>query len=277
MKSIKGPTALLVFLLIGTGVFGYFFNDYLSYKKQTIVQKNLDGYLKDLFEQLKERKNIVLTSALLLADNRDIKECLKSEERSRCIDYLKHIQKTFQKISFSKDINIHMHTKDFKSFFRVWDLNSNKHDSLASFRESLQSVKESKIPLAGVEIGRYSMMIRGIAPIYDKDEYNGSIEVVSNFNKITKYFRTKGVDFFVLMDKKYEKVASMLKYGISRRFNHYIIVNNVNSSFDIFRDIQFKDTGFLQKEGFYILYTPIYSFSNKKIGFYVLKIPEQKL
>lgn len=277
MRLTKGLTALFALLFIGVCVFGYFFNDYLHYKQESLVQKHLDGYLKDLFEQLKERKNIVLTAAILLSSNKEVEECLEEMDRSKCVQYLKHVQKSFEQNSFSQDINIHIHTKDFKSFFRVWDLQNTKHDSLASFRESLQSVKESKFPVSGIEIGRYSLLIRGIVPILDGQNYVGSIEVISNFNNITEYFKRKNVDFFVLMDKKYEKIASMVDYPVSKRFDRYIVVNKVNSSFNLLRDIDFKDTGFIEKEGYYLVYTPIYSFSNDKVGFYVLKIAASKL
>jgi hypothetical protein len=277
MKLTKGLTIFLGFGLVCLSILGYFFNDYLNYQEETIIQKHLDTHLKELFEKLKERKNITLTAAMLLSNDNEIKECLKEMEQSKCVNYLKHIQNTFDEISFAQDIKIHVHTKDFRSFFRVWDLANNQHDSLAFFRESLQSVKENRKPIAGIEIGRYSLQLRGIAPIFDAQEYLGSIEVISNFDSITEYYKQKNIDFFVLMDKKYENIASKVDYPANKRFNHYIVVNNVNSGFYLFRDISFKDTGFVEKDNFYNLYTPIYSLSNEKVGFYVLKIPKSKL
>lgn len=277
MRLTKGLIFLCVFVVLSVSILGYFFNDHLNYKQESAVQKYLDTHLKDLFEKLKERKNITLTAALLLANNKEIKECLKMKDREKCVTYLKYIQDTFAKISFSQDIKIHVHTQDFRSFFRVWDLENQKNDSLVSFRDSLQSIKESRQPIAGIEIGRFSLLLRGISPIFQEDEYLGSIEVISDFSSITEYYKQKNIDFYVLMDKKYEKIVSKVEYPARKRFDKFIVINNVNSGFNLFRDISFKDTGFVQLENFYIVYTSIYNFSNEKVGFYLLKIPKTKL
>jgi hypothetical protein len=277
MRLNKGLMFLFGFAFLSISVLGYFFNDYLNYKQESIVQKHLDMQLKELLEKLKERQSLVSTAAMLLANNQEVKECLKSNDKAKCEEYLKQIQDKFDTISFSQNIKIHIHTKDFRSFFRVWDLDHSKNDSLVSFRESLQKVKQEKKPIWGVEVGRYSLLIRGIAPIFEADEYLGSIEVISDFESMTEYFKQKDIDFFVLMDKKYEKIASMVEYPTRKRFNHFVIVNSVNSGLDSLRSLELQETSFVQTNGFYLVYTPIYDLSNNKVGFYLLKIPVSKL
>ncbi len=49
------------------------------------------------------------------------------------------------------------------------------------------------------------MLMRGISPILDGNEYLGSIEVISDFDKITKDLKKRDIDFYVLMDKKYQQ------------------------------------------------------------------------
>lgn len=276
MKRSKGYVFLFIFLCMSLSVLAYFYNDHLEYEKETMVQKRMDRYLQDLLEKLKDRKNIILTAAILLSNDSDVKLCLKENKRSNCLPHLQHIQELFKNISFSQDAKIHVHTADFKSFFRSWDL-SNKFDSLALFRSSLQEIKDTKKAISGVEIGRSSMLIRGISPIIDDDEYLGSIEVISDFEKITKYYKQKDIDFYVFMDKKYEKIATKVTYPFSTKINNFVVVNNINSGLNIFENIEFKGTGFKKTENYYILYTPIYSMSNDKIGFYALKILKSKL
>lgn len=276
MKITKRLGFLLVFLFVSIAVLGYFFNDYLEYKKETIVRQKMDFYLQDLLEKIKERKNIILTASVLLSNDSNVKKCLKEKKRINCLPYLQHVQELFDSITFSQDIKIHVHTSDFKSFFRVWDL-TNESDSLVAFRESLQNIKETKKSISGIEIGRSSMLIRGISPIIDKKVYLGSIEVISDFEKITKQYKQRNIDFYVLMDKKYEKIAKKVKYPFNSKVDNYVVVNSINSNLSILEGIEFKETGYIQKENQYILYTPIYSLSNDKVGYYVLKILKSKL
>jgi hypothetical protein len=273
----RGLIFALLCLLASMSVLGYFVNDYMEYKQENIAQKRMDNYLKELLEKINNRKNVVLTASILLSNDRGVKYCLKENNRNKCVKYLKHIQDTFNKISFSQDTMIHVHTADFKSFFRVWDLENNENDSLVSFRDSLQYIKETKKENSGIEVGRFSMLIRGISPVIENDEYLGSIEVISNFDRITSYFKKIDLDFYVLMNKKYEKIAEKVNYSRQKKVNDYIVVNNVNSELNVFRDIEFKGTGFVKKNNFYIVYTPIYDINNEKIGFYALKVLASKL
>ncbi len=279
MKFNKSLIIIIGFAFVCVLAFGYFFNDHLKYKEESIVQNYLDIQIKELFEKIKERRELVSTAAMLLSKNKEIQECLKINDNTKCKDELKQIQDEFNTLTFSQDIKIHIHTKDFRSFIRVWDLkNSNKKDILVSFRDSLQKVKYDKQPVWGIEIGRYSLLIRGIAPIFENNgDYLGSVEVVSDFESITKYFKQKDIDFFLLMNRKYENVASMIEYPTKRRFNDFIIVNSVNSGLDFLGNIEFNETSFVKESNFYLIYTPIYDISNNKVGFYLLKIPASKL
>jgi methyl-accepting chemotaxis protein len=202
---------------------------------------------------------------------------LKDKKRDECTEHLQKIQTVFDSISFSENIKIHVHTADLKSFFRVWDLEDIKNDSLMFFRDSLQMIKEHKKELAGIEIGRFSMLMRGISPVLDGDEYLGSIEVISNFDKITKDLKKREIDFYVLMDKKYQQISTKVSYSKEDYVGKYIVINSVNSELNVFREVTFKGTGYKATKNHYVIYTPIYDIAGEKIGFYVLKILKSKL
>lgn len=273
MKLSRGLSGLFLFAFLGIFIFGYFVNDSLRYKQESLLQKHLDSHLKDLFAKIQERRNIALSAALILSHDKEIKGCLKDMDPKKCIDYLKQTFNAFEKIPFLEDIKVHIHTKDFRSFIRIWDLEDSKFDSLFSFRESLQDVKTSQDIISGVEIGRFSLLIRGIAPIVEDKEYLGSIEVISNFDAITKFYKEKNIDFYVLMDRKYEKIASKVEYQQRQKIGKYLLVNSTNTSSKLLQDLEFSESGFVKKENFYILHTPIYNLSKENIGFYILKIP----
>lgn len=277
MKLSKGLIIGTIAMVISILILGYFFRDYMIHKQNSMIQQRIDNHLENLLDKIRDRKNIILTASVLLSYDSDVKKCLRDTKRDECKDHLKEIQTKFDSISFSKNIKIHVHTSDLKSFFRVWDFENIKNDSLMFFRDSLQMIKENKKELAGIEIGRFSMLMRGISPILDGDEYLGSIEVISDFDKITKDLKKRDIDFYVLMDKKYQQISTKVSYLKQNYINKYIVINSVNSELNIFSEVVFKGTGYKATKNHYVIYTPIYDIAGEKIGFYVLKILKSKL
>ena len=84
-------------------------------------------------------------------------------------------------------------------------------------------VKKTKKPIVGVEIGRAGLVLRGIAPILDKDRYLGSVEFIQGLNSISLSSLKDKVYIVTIMDKKYAPIATFLK-DIPTLFNSYGIV-----------------------------------------------------
>lgn len=269
----RGIVFLFGLVFIGVSIFVYFLSDSTRHQHEEDIQSYLDMQLKDFFTKMDERNNITAIAAVILANNEQVKTCLRTDNKNICKSYFEEVQDTFNNMSFSQNLKIHIHTKDFKTFLRAWDLTDGRRDSLFSFRHSLEKVKNTKQVLFGVEVGRRSLMIRGVAPVVEAKEYLGSLEVMTDFKSITRYFKEKEIDFFVLIHNKYEDIATQVAYPLKKRFNNFVIVNDVNSGLDMFRDLEFSETSYVKKNNFYILSTPIYDIANNKIGFYVLKIP----
>lgn len=274
MKNKITIIFLALFVLLSLSVLAYFFNDHLKFEHESKVKAQMDIHLKDLSEKIKDKKYIILTAAVLLSKDNDVKECLAKKSRINCTGHLKNIQLTFNNISFSKDTKIHVHTKDLKSFFRLWELGENRNDSLSSFRESLLMVKDTKKELSGVEIGRSSMLLRGISPVLDKDEYIGSIEVITDFNSISRYYRKMGINFYVLMHKRYEDIVNKVSFAKENKIGDFLVVNELNSRLNSLEDINFKGTNYIKKGNYYILFTPAFDITGNEIGYYVLKIKD---
>lgn len=277
MKSRIITFFFTIFSIISLTILIHFFNDYLEYEQESRIKDQMDLHLKELSDKLKDKKSILLTAAVLLSNDSDVKKCLSMNTRENCIGHLKDIQRTFNNLSFSKETKIHVHTKDLKSFFRLWELDKNKNNSLSSFRESLLMVKASKKELSGIEIGRSSMLLRGISPILNDGEYLGSIELISDFNSISKYYWTKGINFYVLMHQRYEDIVNKIDFKREDRLGKYIVVNEINSRLKSLEKINFQGTNYVRKGNFYILFTPIFDIVGREIGFYVLRINSEKI
>ncbi|MCF7928972.1 MAG: methyl-accepting chemotaxis protein [Spirochaetales bacterium] len=77
-----------------------------------------------------------------------------------------------------EELRLHFHRDPAVSFLRVWKDTWN--DDLSGFRDTILKVKERRAPLRAIEVGRGGIAIRGIAPIIDKGEYLGSVELYTD-------------------------------------------------------------------------------------------------
>lgn len=272
MTFNKNIFLLSLFIVLSSLFLVWAFNNYLIYKTEEETKVVMDRYLNDLTKIVHKKKELVLTASVLLSKNDNIKKCLKTKNENECIKYLQKSKQSLLNTPLFDDMKIHLHYKNTKSFFRLWDLKNKDNDLLTLFRDSLKIVKGDKKPLSCIEIGRFSMLIRGISPILEENEYLGSIEAIVDFNSIVEYFNKKGIELYILMDKKYEDIVSKVKFSKEQLLKKYIVINEVNTDISFLDDIDFKFTGYLKKESFYLLYTPIYNVNKVAIGTYVLKI-----
>ncbi|AXX88197.1 cache domain-containing protein [Malaciobacter marinus] len=272
MTINKNFVFLILFVAISSFFLFWAFNNYMIYEQKSSNEDTMDVYLNDLAKEIKKNKELVLTSAVLISKNDDIKRCLKTNNKQDCIKYLQKSKRSLVSTSLFKDIKIHLHRKDLKSFFRLWDLKNSKNDSLKDFRYCLKIVKNEKKAKSCIEIGRFSMLIRGVSPVVDNGEYLGSIEAIIDFSSIIEHFKEKDIKLYVLMNKDYLSIPTKVKFKKEQILNNYVILNNKIENFSFLDNKRFEHTGYIKKSNYYLLYTPIYNISKEQIGTYVLKI-----
>lgn len=247
-------------------------NNYLAYEKKEKKEASFDIYLQELNEQIQQSKNLVLTASVLLSKNDEIISCLKKFKHKDCLIYMQNAKKSLLNTPIFDDIKIHIHDDQLKSFVRLWELEEPQNEELTLFRGSLTQVKQQKKPLSCIEVGRYSMLIRGISPILDNDNYIGSIEVIIDFDKMIEYFNKKDIQLYVLMHRKFQDIANKINFSKQQQLQDYLIVNKTHENTDFLNNINFNGTGYLKQHGYYLLYTPVFNINNEAIGAYVMKI-----
>ncbi len=173
-----------------------------------------------------------------------------------------------------KNIKIHLHTADAKSFLRVWNPAKNG-DDLSSFRHTINHVIKTKKPLVAVEVGKAGPTFRGLSPIFDEDKnYLGSMEFMMGFSSNIKEIKkiVKG-DALVLLDQKYLSVAKKLKSN--PRVGNYVVAQkskSINAS--LLKDMQtdssldFPEYGL--REHYFITKVPLKDFEGTTIGYIVV-------
>ena len=162
-------------------------------------QEALKIYVKN---QLESQYDIALTNAITIASNYYVIESLLNNDRTIAIKGLQELTKLYKEKTDYKEAQIHVHTKDIKSFVRDWMPNK-FDDDLSSFRQTIKSVKETKQPLTAIEMGVAGMSLRGVAPILKDGEYLGSVEFIDSFDAAAVNAKKDlGASVIFLTDKK---------------------------------------------------------------------------
>jgi len=248
----------------------FLYNKSISYEEEETLKKQMDSLLLTLHNKIAETTKVSLASSVILAKSPHVIACLSEQKREECLQYLLEIRNSMAQADVFENAHLHLHTKDFKSFIRLWDYSNHHNDDLSTFRHALEKIKQSKHPIQGVEIGRYGMFMRAIAPVFDKDEYVGTIETVVDFKDLNDYFRKDGVELYVLMKKEYLPIANAVAYSDQLMLNNYAIVNQEVNGLNFIKEVNLQGTGYLKRGDYYVLYTPIVDINGEHVGFFVL-------
>lgn len=215
MKRISIATKVYVPLIISV-ILGILVIAGLTVKEfnsiENEVQKKESKELKNFVKQLlEEKKSVALTEAITLSHVDSFIEALKTNNRELALKKAKEITSDIRAHSKYKNVKIHIHTVDIKSFVRAWK--PEKYgDDLSSFRYTILHVKKVKKPFVAFEVGKIGLTLRGLAPIFDENKnYVGSVEFIQGLNSIVKDLRKVNSDAIILMDKKYLKIAKFLR------------------------------------------------------------------
>ena len=245
-------------------------------KTSTIENDTINKEMKALHvlldKDIQEKQNIGLTNAIALSNNQDLAIALAQDDRELAIKTFANVGDDFKKNTNFKNIKVHIHTKDIKSFLRVWNLNK-YGDDLRSFRNTLIHMKEVKKPFVSFEAGRSGLVLRGISPIFKDGEYMGSLEFIQGLNSVAKDFNKKGKSFLFLMDKSLLSIATKAKnapsigrYKVSQK---YIDKEFLQKAKNIDFDTLLKD-GVFHDDSYYYAIKDVKDFSGKVVGKFLI-------
>jgi methyl-accepting chemotaxis protein len=228
--------------------------------EEDILKKKKLELTKLLESKIQSKKDIGLSNAISIANNKNIPIALENNDRNTAIDVLQEVGKNFKDNTKYQNIKVHIHTKDTKSFVRGWDTKK-FGDDLSSFRETLLYVKETKKPFVSFEAGRSGLVLRGVTPVFKDKSFIGSLEFIQGLNSVAKNFDKNEKNFLFLMDDSLLSVATKAKdapsvanYKVSQKFVQK----------DFLSDAQKIDMKLLKKDGFLISSNYYYTFEYVK-------------
>ncbi|MCV6608290.1 MAG: methyl-accepting chemotaxis protein [Campylobacterales bacterium] len=240
--------------------------------EETVIKSKLDSLHTLLDGKQSAKKQIGLTNAISIANNKELVESLETGNRELAINVLKEVDKTFKENTKFKNIKIHLHTKDVKSFVRAWKTEK-FGDDLSGFRGTIVEMTKKQKPFVAYEAGRAGLVLRGLAPIFKDGNYIGSLEFIQGLNSVAKSFEKKQMHFLMLMNEDMTSIATKAKkaikvgnYRLSQKFYNKPFLKNAQK-------LNFK--ALLKQKSltdgkYYYTYEYIKDFAGNKVGVFLV-------
>ncbi len=201
-----GALIIGVIVVVAISIFGIGDIKNEIYQQESIT---INRYAEKLLD---EQFSVAMTNAISLSQDTTFIKALNENNREIAIKPAQALMESYKNDTKFKNIQIHLHTQDVKSFLRAWSPKK-FGDDLKSFRHTINEVKATKKPLQAIEVGIAGLTIRGLAPIFnDKKDYIGSIEFMQDYSSIIEAIKDNlSASSIVLLDKSFLENAKEIK------------------------------------------------------------------
>lgn len=176
-----------------------------------------------LSERLKAKKEFGIGFSVMLSQNSDIIDSIVSNQRMSAQQSVDQVITHFKENTNYRGLRVQIHTNQGFSWLRSW--NPDQYGDDIRFRPTIQRMISEKTPFASSdEIGRTGFAIRALAPIFEGNQYLGSLEVLQGVGSISRDFAAEDRFYILLFKDDLIDVAPGLREN--RRFGEYVIANN---------------------------------------------------
>jgi len=235
--------------------------------EQDVINKTSDELIKSANLKINGKLDVGISNAISIANDAMIQKSLLEDNRELAINALATLSTKMKESTPFKNIKVHIHTHDNKSFIRSWVLNK-YGDDLSSFRHSVVQVNSTKKIVNTFEVGKAGLSIRSVVPIFaNNNEHVGSLEFMQGINSVAKEFDKSGDAFILLMDSNVavadtSKLQKLGSYIVSQKFlnkDFYEDAKNIDLK-KLLKD------GYIQSDKYFYTFTLIKDFKNKTLG-----------
>lgn len=176
----------------------------------------------DMQRSLQTKQAVGITNAVAFAANQQLVAAIAGQDRQTALQALATVNQTYAANTGFKNIKIHIHTPQNRSFLRVW--NPEKHgDDLSAFRFGIQQVIEKRQAIGVLELGREGLSIRGITPLFDNGRYIGSLEFIQGMASVARDYDQRNMHYAMLLNDYALTISTRAKNN--PRFDSYVLSN----------------------------------------------------
>lgn len=257
-------------LLLGLALMGlntYWAIQTLTAEKHRDVRQTYQNYVH---KTLNSHEQIVLTNVIALANNPGLQKALALNDRHSAQQLLNDQLNQYRRYSGFKNIKVHLHTADFKSFLRSWKPD-HYGDNLSPFRHALHHLALMQTPFASIELGREGILLRGFSLMKYEGRVVGSIEFIQTFEEIVQELNKQyGLDALILSshDRTIDYFHTLTLVGTNR-----VLLNaRPHNNQPLIQALSQYNFDNLEKEQqiirppFYFTSVPLYDFKEDKVG-----------
>jgi len=246
--------------------------------KQDKLVRIGDQIIKNFREGLDYEMVDLLSFSMALSEDGELKNALTSDDEGKGYSILNHISERFKKYTHLTSLRIQVLTPEFYIFARSWN-EGFEGMPIWWFRDDLDKLKENQKPKVGMETGRL-LTFKATVPIRSGKKILGYLEVIKFIDEFSAKLQKKGIELFALMDEKYLEQASLMRdFPV---VNKYVVSNqNFNQQFlSKIKKLNWEalmQENYMYQDDIFYIYEPMYNGKGKKIGIYLLAIPEDVL
>jgi len=253
-------------------IVGYMVLEFYSHNVENQTYKNIQQELQNFATaKVIAKKQIGITNAISIANDGRIKKSLRTKDRKWAIISLENLSNKMKQNTKFKNVKVHIHSKDNKSFLRNWK--TDKYgDDLSSFRNSVVQANNSSKAITSFEVGNAGLSLRSVVPVLDDDGIHlGSLEFMQGVNSVAKAFDKNKSAFLLLMNEQLKRKEipqnkRFKNYGISQKHINKRFLNNAKK---IDMKMLLKN-GYLINGNYLFTFINIKDFQGKKLGLILL-------
>ena len=133
-----------------------------------------------------------------------------AEARDQLREVFEPRGEAYRRLTGESRYGLHFHLPTGRSLLRTWDASQSGSDDLSKFRQSVLDVNSGVRPtVAGIEVGRAGLAIRGVVPVTAPDGRRlGSVEMVSDFGSLVHV--DEGTQMGVYLNASELRIADQL-------------------------------------------------------------------
>ncbi|MFZ5879266.1 MAG: cache domain-containing protein [Chloroflexota bacterium] len=221
-------------------------------------------------------KDFSLALALEVANDPEVQEAFASQDRARLVEMT---LPSYLVLDEEFDVpQYQFHLPPATSFLRLHQLDQ-YGDDLSSFRATVLASNAEKKPVAGIEIGRGGLGVRGVAPVSYQGRHIGTVEFGLNVDQtlLDEMKNSYGAEWQILLLKETAEIATfvtprtdVVPSNPDLVFQASTLDNPIFLSAEgyeqVLGGIQRRETVTKSGSTYEIVSTPLYDFSGQVIG-----------
>jgi len=137
-------------------------------------EKQLRHQYRIFLNDIELKKNMAMSLAHLTAQNPDVAEALAARDRQRLLSLMEPGYPVLKELYGAEQF--HFHVPPATSFLRL-HAPERYGDEMASFRPTIVQAVQTGKSVSGIEAGVFGLSIRGVAPVFSRNELAGTVEV----------------------------------------------------------------------------------------------------